>query len=116
MLFMQKERNMSEYIDFITYQDDAIIQRPLTLLQKKRTTASATEGRPSSEKQALRKRYSSRWAPPLGLRRAAILMTSNASWRWQIYTDKSRPLKNDKNPRFSTKLPPWTDYKPVWFS
>ena len=26
MLFMQKERNMSEYIDFITYQDDAIIQ------------------------------------------------------------------------------------------
>ena len=26
---MQKERNMSEYIDFITYQDDAIIQRPL---------------------------------------------------------------------------------------
>ena len=29
MLFMQKERNMSEYIDFITYQDDAIIQRPL---------------------------------------------------------------------------------------
>ena len=29
MLFMQKERNMSEYIDFIAYQDDAIIQRPL---------------------------------------------------------------------------------------
>lgn len=54
MLFMQKERNMSEYIDFITYQDDAIIQRPLTLLQKKRTTASTTEGRPSSEKQAPR--------------------------------------------------------------
>lgn len=26
---MQKERNMSEYIDFIAYQDDAIIQRPL---------------------------------------------------------------------------------------
>ena len=45
---------MSEYIDFITYQDDAIIQRPLTLLQKKRTTASATEGKPSSGKQALR--------------------------------------------------------------
>ena len=57
---MQKERNMSEYIDFITYQDDAIIQRPLTLLQKKRTTASTTEGRPSSEKQEPRKRYSSR--------------------------------------------------------
>lgn len=32
----------------------------LTLLQKKRTTASATEGRPSSGKQAPRKRYSSR--------------------------------------------------------
>ena len=106
MLFMQKERNMSEYIDFITYQDDAIIQRPLTLLQKKRTTASATEGRPSSEKQALRKRYSSRWSPPMDLRRTAILMTSNASWRWQIYSDKSRPLKNDKNPRFSTKSTP----------
>ena len=29
MLFMQKERYMSEYIDFIAYQDDAIIQRPL---------------------------------------------------------------------------------------
>ena len=29
MLFMQKEKNMSEYIDFITYQDDTIIQRPL---------------------------------------------------------------------------------------
>lgn len=25
MLFMQKERYMSEYIGFITYQDDAII-------------------------------------------------------------------------------------------
>ena len=78
----------------------------LTLLQKTRTTASATEGRPSSEKQALRKRYSSRWSPPMDLRRTAILMTSNARWRWQIYSDKSRPLKNDKNPRFSTKSTP----------
>ena len=25
MLFMQKERNMSEYIDFIAYQDDAMM-------------------------------------------------------------------------------------------
>ena len=29
MLFMQKERNISEYIDFITYQDDAIYQCPV---------------------------------------------------------------------------------------
>ena len=29
MLFMQKERNISEYIDFITYQDDAIYQCPI---------------------------------------------------------------------------------------
>ena len=35
MLFMQKERNMSEYIDFITYQDDAIIQRPLRYYRRR---------------------------------------------------------------------------------
>lgn len=32
---MQKERNMSEYIDFITYQDDAIIQRPLRYYRRR---------------------------------------------------------------------------------
>ena len=32
MLFMQKERSMSEYIDFITYQDDAIYQCPLHVI------------------------------------------------------------------------------------
>ena len=35
MLFMQKERNMSEYIDFITYQDDAIIQRTLRYYRRR---------------------------------------------------------------------------------
>ncbi len=35
MLFMQKERNISEYIDFITYQDDAIIQRPLRYYRRR---------------------------------------------------------------------------------
>lgn len=30
-----KERNMSEYIDFITYQDDAIIQRPLRYYRRR---------------------------------------------------------------------------------
>lgn len=35
MLFMQKERNMSEYIDYITYQDDAIIQRPLRYYRRR---------------------------------------------------------------------------------
>ena len=35
MLFMQKERNMSEYIDFITYQDDAIIQCPLRYYKRR---------------------------------------------------------------------------------
>lgn len=32
---MQKERNMSEYIDFIAYQDDAIIQRPLRYYRRR---------------------------------------------------------------------------------
>ena len=32
MLFMQKERNLSEYINFITYQDDAIYQCPLHVI------------------------------------------------------------------------------------
>ena len=35
MLFMQKERNISEYIDFITYQDDAIYQRPLRYYRRR---------------------------------------------------------------------------------
>ena len=35
MLFMQKERNMSEYIDFITYLDDAIIQCPLRYYKRR---------------------------------------------------------------------------------
>ena len=35
MLFMQKERNMSEYIDFIAYQDDAIIQHPLRYYRRR---------------------------------------------------------------------------------
>ena len=35
MLFMQKERNMSEYIDFIAYQDDAIYQCPLRYYRKR---------------------------------------------------------------------------------
>ena len=35
MLFMQKERNMSEYIDFIANQDDAIIQRPLRYYRRR---------------------------------------------------------------------------------
>ena len=69
----------------------------LTLLQKKRTTASATEGRPSSGKQAPRKRYSSRWSPPMDLRRAAILMTSNASRRWQIYSDNRQIIMETFN-------------------
>ena len=29
VIYAKKERNMSEYIDFIANQDDAIIQRPL---------------------------------------------------------------------------------------
>ena len=69
----------------------------LTLLQKKRTTASATEGRPSLGKQAPRKRYSSRWSPPMDLRRAAILMTSNASRRWQIYSDNRQIIMETFN-------------------
>ena len=32
---MQKERNMSEYIDFITYQDDAIYQCPLRYYRRR---------------------------------------------------------------------------------
>ena len=40
---------------------------------------------------------SSRWSPTMDLRRASILMTSNASWRWQIYSDKSRPLNYSFN-------------------
>ena len=80
---------------------------PLTLLQKTRITASTTEGRPSSGKQAPKKRYSSRWSPPMDLRRAAILMTFNASWRWQIYSDKSRPLKNDKKHVLARKCRFW---------
>lgn len=32
---MQKERNMSEYIDFIAYQDDAIIQGPLRYYRRR---------------------------------------------------------------------------------
>ena len=32
---MQKERNISEYIDFITYQDDAIYQRPLRYYRRR---------------------------------------------------------------------------------
>ena len=35
MLFMQKERNISEYINFITYQDDAIYQRPLRYYRRR---------------------------------------------------------------------------------
>ena len=35
MLFMQKERNMSEYINFSTYQDNAIIQRPLRYYRRR---------------------------------------------------------------------------------
>ena len=95
MLFMQKERNMSEYIDFIAYQDDAIIQRPLRYYRRR--------GQPHPQPKG--------WSPPMDLRRAAILMTSNASWRWQIYSDKSRPLKNDKKPRFSTKMQILSVYK-----
>lgn len=33
---MQKERNMSEYIDFIANQDDAIIQRTLRYYRRRR--------------------------------------------------------------------------------
>ena len=32
---MQKERNMSDYIDFIAYQDDAIIQRTLRYYRRR---------------------------------------------------------------------------------
>ena len=35
MLFMQKERNISEYINFITYQDDAICQCPLRYYRRR---------------------------------------------------------------------------------
>ena len=34
MLFMQKERNMSEYIDFIAYQDDANTSAPYVITEK----------------------------------------------------------------------------------
>ena len=35
MLFMQKERNMLEYIDFMAYQDDAIIQCSLCYYRRR---------------------------------------------------------------------------------
>lgn len=41
---MQKERNMSEYIDFITYQDDAIIQRPLRYYRRREQPHSQPKG------------------------------------------------------------------------
>ena len=34
MVFMQKERNMSEYINFITYQDDAIYHAPYVITEE----------------------------------------------------------------------------------
>lgn len=39
-----KERNMSEYIDFITYQDDAIIQRPLRYYRRREQPHSQPKG------------------------------------------------------------------------
>ena len=41
---MQKERNMSEYIDFITYQDDAICQCALRYYRRRGKTHPQPNG------------------------------------------------------------------------
>ena len=55
-----KRKKHVEYIDFIAYQDDAIIQRPLRYYRRRGQPHPQPKGDLSSGKQAPRKRYSSR--------------------------------------------------------
>ena len=76
---MQKERNMSEYIDFIAYQDDAIIQRPLRYYRRRgqphpQPKGDLHQGNGHRENGTHHDDHL-----PMDLRRAAILMTFYAS-------------------------------------